>query len=212
MAFEDVVANYEAARKGQGMLRPVRSDYYGNEFAIQNSLDAALAQKKLEEEAQRIVDDPVLLQKFLSESGVSATSIPTTGRGIPTVVNGTPTAAGILDKTYLADILGKIGKAAPGMFGMLASGAGYLTDLKAGSDFDQFNKTQDRNTQLMRGGGLTKSDMEGNVFGFNPSANTYTSSYGTTTSLDSLSPEAQAGLASNMESFGSGADKDYYGD
>jgi hypothetical protein len=211
MAFEDVIANYEAARKGQGMLRPVRSDYYGNEFAIQNSLDAALAQKQLEDEAQRIVDDPVLLQKFLSESGMSSDSMPT-GRGVPTVVNGTPTAAGILDKTYLADILGKIGKVAPGMFGMLASGGGYLLDLKAGSDFNKFNETQDRNTQLMRGGGLTKSDMEGNVFGFNPSANTYTSSYGTTTSLDSLSPEAQAGLAANMESFGSGSDKDYYGD
>ena len=204
MAFEDVLANYEAARKGQGMLR---SDYYGNEFAIQNSLDAALLQK----EAERILNDPVLLQKFLSESGMSSDSMPT-DRGVSTVVNGTPTAAGILDKTQIADILGKIGKVAPGMFGILASGAGYLTDWKAGSDFDKFNQTQDRNTQLMRGGGLTKSDMEGNVFGFNPSDNTYTSSYGTTISLDSLSPEAQAGLAANMESFGSGSDKDYYGD
>ena len=204
MAFEDVLANYEAARKGQGMLR---SDYYGNEFAIQNSLDAALLQK----EAERILNDPVLLQKFLSESGMSSDSMPT-DRGVSTVVNGTPTAAGILDKTQIADILGKIGKVAPGMFGILASGAGYLTDWKAGSDFDKFNQTQNRNTQLMRGGGLTKSDMEGNVFVFNPSDNTYTSSYGTTISLDSLSPEAQAGLAANMESFGSGSDKDYYGD
>lgn len=208
MAFEDVLANYEAARKGQGMLR---ADYNENRFAIQDSLDAALAQKQLEEEAKRIVNDPVLLEKFLSENGMNTDSIPLPQRQ-PDVVNATPTASGILDKTYQSDILGTIGKFAPGLFGTLASLGGYVQDYRAGRDFDIFNQTQDRNTQLMRSGGLTKSDMEGNVFGFNPSANTYTASYGTTTSLDSLSPAAQAGLAANMESFGSGSDKDYYGD
>ena len=205
MAFEDVIANYEAARQSQGMLRP---DYNENRFAIQNSLDAALLQK----EAERIVNDPVLLRKFLEDSGYSDSGIPTGSGVAPDVVNGTPTAAGILSKTHQSDILNTIGKYAPGAFGMLASLGGYLQDYRAGRDFDTFNQTQDRNTQLMRGGGLTKSDMEGNVFGFNPSDNSYTSSYGTTTSLDSLSPETQAGLAANMESFGSGSDKDYYGD
>ena len=204
MAFEDVIANYKAARENQGMLR---SDYYPNVFKIQNELDAALLQK----EAERIVDDPVLLRKFLSEAGADPWGA-SQGTNVPTVVNNTPTAAGILDKTYLADILGKIGKVAPGMFGMLASGAGYLTDWKAGSDFDKFNQTQDRNTQLMRGGGLTKSDMEGNVFGFNPSNNTYTSSDGRSFDTTTMSPETQAGLAANLESFGTGTDKDYYGD
>ena len=205
MAFEDVIANYEAARQSQGMLRP---DYNENRFAIQNSLDAALLQK----EAERIVNDPVLLRKFLEDSGYSDGGLPKGSAVAPDVVNGTPTAAGILSKTYQSDILNTIGKYAPGAFGMLASLGGYLQDYRAGRDFDTFNQTQDQNTQLMRGGGLTKSDMEGNVFGFNPSDNSYTSSYGTTTSLDSLSPETQAGLAANMESFGSGSDKDYYGD
>lgn len=72
MAFEDVLANYEAARKGQGMLR---ADYNENRFAIQDSLDAALAQKQLEEEAKRIVNDPVLLEKFLSENGMSKSGV-----------------------------------------------------------------------------------------------------------------------------------------
>ena len=204
MAFEDVISNYKAARENQGMLRP---DYYQNVFKIQNELDAALLQK----EAERIVDDPVLLRKFLSEAGADPWS-GSRSTNVPTVVNNTPTAAGILDKTYLADILGKIGKAAPGGLGMLASGAGYYLDWRAGSDFDKFNQTQDRNTQLMRGGGLTKSDMEGNVFGFNPSNNTYTSSDGRSFDTTTMSPETQAGLAANLESFGTGTDKDHYGD
>ena len=209
MAFEDVLTNYKVARSNQGMLRP---DYHQDVFKIQNQLDAALLQK----EAERIVSDPVLLKEFLRKSGVdSGDSGSTTSgnRGVePTVVNGTPTAAGILNKTYLSDILDKIGNFAPGGLGMLASAGGYLLDWKAGSDFDKFNQTQDRNTQLMRGGGLTKSDMEGNVFGFNPSNNTYISSDGRSFDTSTMSPETQAGLAANLESFGTGTDKDYYGD
>jgi hypothetical protein len=205
MAFENVLANYEAARKGQGMLR---SDYYGNEFAIQNQLDAALMQK----EAERIVNNPILLAKFLRESGINSEDNGSSSSAKPTVVNGTPTAAGILNKTNLADILGTIGKYAPGGLGMLASGAGYYLDWTAGSDFDKFNQTQDRNTQLMRSGGLTKSDMEGNVFGFNPSDSTYISSDGRSFDTSTMSPETQAGLAANLESFGTGTDNDYYGD
>ena len=205
MAFEDVLANYEAARRGQNMLR---ADYNQNKFKIQNDLDAALLQK----EAQRIVDDPILLRKFLSDNGVSSDMLPPTQKSLPTVVNGTPTAAGILNNTYLADILGMVGKFAPGMLGSLATGGGYLLDLKAGSDFDKFNETQDRNTQLMRGGGLTKSDMEGSMFGFNPSNDTYISSDGRSFDTSTMSPETKAGLAANLESFGTGSDKDYYGD
>ena len=206
MAFENVLANYEAARNNQGMLRP---DYYQDVFKIQNQLDAALLQK----EAERIVNDPILLEKFLRESGInSEDNGGSSSNAAPTVVNGTPTAAGILDKTYLADILDKIGNFAPGGLGMLASAGGYLLDWKAGSDFDKFNQTQDRNTQLMRGGGLTKSDMEGNVFGFNPSNNSYISSDGRSFDTSTMSPETQAGLAANLESFGTGTDKDYYGD
>ena len=206
MAFENVLANYEAARNNQGMLRP---DYYQDVFKIQNQLDAALLQK----EAERIVNDPILLKKFLRESGInSEDNGGSSSNAAPTVVNNTPTAAGILDKTYLADILDKIGKFAPGGLGMLASAGGALLDWKAGSDFDKFNQTQDRNTQLMRGGGLTKSDMEGNVFGFNPSNNSYISSDGRSFDTSTMSPETQAGLAANLESFGTGTDKDYYGD
>ena len=206
MNFEDVLANYEAARSNQTMLRP---DYYQNVFKIQNDLDAALLQK----EAERIVNDPVLLKKFLSENGSG--DDPWVGNrdpSAPTIVNNTPTAAGILNKTNIADVLKTIGKFAPGGLGMLASGAGYYLDWKTGSDFDKFNQTQDRNTQLMRSGGLTKSDMEGNVFGFNPSDSTYISSDGRSFDTNTMSPETQAGLAANLESFGTGTDKDYYGD
>ena len=206
MAFENVLANYEAARNNQGMLRP---DYYQDVFKIQNQLDAALLQK----EAERIVNDPILLEKFLRESGInSENNGSSSSNAAPTVVNGTPTAAGILNKTYIADILDKIGNFAPGGLGMLASVGSGLLDWKAGSDFDKFNQTQDRNTQLMRGGGLTKSDMEGNVFGFNPSNNSYISSDGRSFDTSTMSPETQAGLAANLESFGTGTDKDYYGD
>ena len=182
-----------------------------NKFAIQDSLDVAFAQKQIEEEAQRILEDPVLLEEFLRESGINSENNGSSSAK-PTVVNGTPTAAGILNKTYLSDILDKIGKFAPGGLGMFASIGGNLLDMKAGSDFDKFNQTQDRNTQLMRGGGLTKSDMEGNVFGFNPSNNTYISSDGRSFDTSTMSPETQAGLAANLESFGTGTNKDYYGD
>lgn len=193
--------------------QPVTAYDYSDPFAEQNRLDAesldrALEKSMLEKEALN------LSGLFTNRDGTSGggDSIVSGGRVDPSVVNNTPTASGILDKTEKSEVLGLFGKFLPGTLGTVVSGFGKLLDMKAASDFDAFNLTQDRNTSMLRGGGLTKSDMQGNVFGFNPSDNSYTSSYGTTTSLDSLSPETQAGLAANMESFGSGSDKDYYGD
>lgn len=120
MAFEDVLANYEAARKGQGMLR---SDYYGNEFAIQNQLDAALMQK----EAERIMNDPVLLDQFLRDSGMSSDSLPDT-------TDRSPISIGIGART---DEIGKDATTAAirglftgGLSGALMGGAkSYIMDI-----------------------------------------------------------------------------------
>lgn len=120
MAFEDVLANYEAARKGQGMLR---SDYYGNEFAIQNQLDAALMQK----EAERIMDDPVLLDQFLRDNGMSSDALPDT-------TDRSPISIGIGART---DEIGKDATTAAirglftgGLSGALMGGAkSYIMDI-----------------------------------------------------------------------------------
>ena len=191
--------------------QPVTAYDYSDPFATQNRLDAesldrALAQSVMEK------DNLILKGLFSSGGGGGSTDPIIGGRVEPTVVNNTPTAQGILDKTQSSEVLGLFGKFLPAGLGMIASGAGKLMDYKASSDFDRFNETQDRNTSMMRGGGLTKSDMEGNVFGFNPSNDTYVSSDGRSFDTTTMSPETQAGLAANLESFGTGTDKDYYGD
>ena len=132
MAFEDVLANYEAARKGQGMLR---SDYYGNEFAIQNQLDAALMQK----EAERIMNDPVLLAQFLRESGMSSDALPDT-------TDRSPISIGIGART---DEIGKDATIAAirglftgGLSGALMGGAkSYIMDIA--QTLSDVNKSSD---------------------------------------------------------------------
>lgn len=132
MAFEDVLANYEAARKGQGMLR---SDYYGNEFAIQNQLDAALMQK----EAERIMNDPVLLDQFLRDSGMSSDSLPDT-------TDRSPISIGIGART---DEIGKDAATAAirglftgGLSGALMGGAkSYIMDVA--QTLSDVNKSSD---------------------------------------------------------------------
>lgn len=192
--------------------QPANTYDYSDPFAIQNrldkeSLDRALAQSVLEK-------DKLILGGLFSggSDGGGVDPMIGGGRAEPTVVNNTPTAQGILDKTQASEVLGLFGKFLPGGLGMIASGAEKLLDYKASSDFDKFNQTQDRNTSMMRGGGLTKSDMEGNVWGFNPSNDTYVSSDGRSFDTTTMSPETKAGLAANLESFGTGTDKDYYGD
>ena len=78
MAFMDVMAQLEAARVGEGMMP--RSDYYSNRFARQEqiNLDNSLLQNDIVKEAQRIIDDPVLLERFLRESGSSSDGLPDT--------------------------------------------------------------------------------------------------------------------------------------
>ena len=192
--------------------QPANTYDYSDPFAIQNrldqeSLDRALAQSVLEK-------DKLILGGLFSggSDGGGVDPMIGGGRAEPTVVNNTPTAQGILDKTQTSEVLGLFGKFLPGTLGTIASGVGKLMDYKASSDFDRFNETQDRNTSMLRGGGLTKSDSEGNVFGFNPSNDTYVSSDGRTFDTTTMSPETKAGLAANLESFGTGTDKDYYGD
>ena len=192
--------------------QPANTYDYSDPFAIQNrldqeSLDRALAQSVLEK-------DKLILGGLFSggSDGGGVDPMIGGGRAEPTVVNNTPTAQGILDKTQTSEVLGLFGKFLPGTLGTIASGVGKLMDYKASSDFDRFNETQDRNTSMLRGGGLTKSDSEGNVFGFNPSNDTYVSSDGRTFDTTTMSPETKAGLAANLESFGTGSDKDYYGD
>ena len=189
--------------------QPANTYDYNDPFAVQNRLDAESLDRAL---AQSVMgkDKLILGGLFSSEGGGIDPMIG--GRAEPTVVNNTPTAQGILDKTQASEVLGLFGKFLPAGLGMIASGAGKLMDYKASSDFDRFNETQDRNTSMMRGGGLTKSDMEGNVWGFNPSNDTYVSSDGRSFDTTTMSPETQAGLAANLESFGTGTDKDYYGD
>ena len=192
--------------------QPANTYDYNDPFATQNRLDAESLDRAL---AQSVLEKDKLILGGLFSGGSEGGSIDPMiggGRAEPTVVNNTPTAQGILDKTQASEVLGLFGKFLPGTLGTIASGVGKLMDYKASSDFDRFNETQDRNTSMLRGGGLTKSDSEGNVFGFNPSNDTYVSSDGRTFDTTTMSPETKAGLAANLESFGTGSDKDYYGD
>ena len=191
--------------------QPVTAYDYSDPFATQNRLDKESLDRALEQSV--LEKDKLILGGLFSSGGDGGSTDPMIGGRVePTVVNNTPTAQGILDKTQASEVLGLFGKFLPAGLGMIASGAGKLMDYKASSDFDRFNETQDRNTSMMRGGGLTKSDMEGNVWGFNPSNDTYVSSDGRSFDTTTMSPETKAGLAANLESFGTGTDKDYYGD
>lgn len=73
--WENLKAQLTAANTQDNMLG--RPDYYQDVFAIQNSLDAALAQKQIEQEAQRILEDPVLLEQFIKQTGGDSAGLPT---------------------------------------------------------------------------------------------------------------------------------------
>jgi len=68
--WENIKAQLTAASTQDNMLG--RPDYYEDVFAIQNALDASL----IEKEAQRILDDPVLLNKMLKEGGMENVEVP----------------------------------------------------------------------------------------------------------------------------------------
>lgn len=134
--FENITAQFTAARQGDSMFG--RPDYYTNKFAIQDSLDAALIQK----EAERIVNDPVLLDQFLKENNIETGSGNTDGGD----GKGTGLSIGIGDKTDAitqdAVVAGLLGLFTGGIPGAMSKGAkSYITDTLA--VLDQVNKSRD---------------------------------------------------------------------
>ena len=134
--FENITAQLTAAREGTGLLG--RPDYYGNEFAIQDSLDAAL----IAQQAQQIVNDPALLTAFLEENDITSESgdaAASGGKGTgPTIGIGTATDT-ITQDAVVAGLLGLITGGIPGA---LQGGAkSYITDTLA--VLDQVNNTRD---------------------------------------------------------------------
>ena len=134
--FENITAQFTAARQGDSMFG--RPDYYTNKFAIQDSLDAALIQK----EAERIVNDPVLLDQFLKENNIETGSSATDGGD----GKGTGLSIGIGDKTDAitqdAVVSGLLGLFTGGIPGAISKGAkSYITDTL--EVLDQVNKSRD---------------------------------------------------------------------
>jgi hypothetical protein len=144
--FENITSQLTAAREGTGLFG--RPDYYPDVFAIQNSLDAALAQKQIEQEAQRILEDPVLLEEFLKQTG---------GGDSPVVPSGenkgarSPLSIGIGTETDKikqdAVFSGLLGLITGGLPGALQGGVkSYITDTLA--VLDQVNNSRDSITDL----------------------------------------------------------------
>ena len=134
--FENITAQFTAARQGDSMFG--RPDYYTNKFAIQDSLDAALIQK----EAERIVNDPVLLDQFLKENNIETGSSDTDGGDS----KGTGLSIGIGNQTDAiaqdAVVAGLLGLFSGGIPGAMTRGAkSYITDTLA--VLDQVNKSRD---------------------------------------------------------------------
>jgi len=139
--FENITAQFTAARQGDSMFG--RPDYYTNKFAIQDSLDAALIQK----EAERIVNDPVLLDQFLKENNIETGSSGTDGGD----GKGTGLSIGIGDKTdeitQDSVVAGLLGLFSGGISGGVLKGAeSYITDTLA--VLDEINNTRDSITSL----------------------------------------------------------------
>ena len=134
--FENITAQFTAARQGDSMFG--RPDYYTNKFAIQDSLDAALIQK----EAERILNDPVLLDEFLKENNIETGG---DGDGDGGGGKGTGISIGIGNQT---DAIGR-GAVVAGLFGLtggipgaISKGAqSYITNTLA--VLDQINNTRD---------------------------------------------------------------------
>lgn len=204
MDYLDVARQLAAAKEGESLFG--RADYYTNPFAIQDSLDAALEQKQLEEQAKAIIQNPKLLEEYLGTSGES------TSTGVSPVVNGTPTAQSILDLADLSENLDIAGMFLPGPLGTFASIGSKLSDYMSNRQYDSFLERQALNDALFAGGGQIKSDSQGNLWGFNPANDTYVTSGGQVVSAGGLSDATKAGLAANMETFGSGESRDYFGD
>jgi hypothetical protein len=134
--FENITAQFTAARQGDSMFG--RPDYYTNKFAIQDSLDAALIQK----EAERIVNDPVLLDQFLKENNIETGRSDTDGGD----GQGPGLSIGIGNQTDAitqdAVVAGLLGLFTGGIPGAISKGAkSYITDTLA--VLDQVNKSRD---------------------------------------------------------------------
>ena len=150
--FENITAQFTAARQGDSMFG--RPDYYTNKFAIQDSLDAALIQK----EAERIVNDPVLLDQFLKENNIETGSRDTDGGD----GKGTGLSIGIGNKTDAitqdAVVAGLLGLFTGGIPGAISKGAkSYITNTL--EVLDQINNTRDSITALNALQGWTNTSL-----------------------------------------------------
>lgn len=217
MAFENVIAELEAARLGQGMLRPVRSDYYGNEFAIQNELDAAFAQKQIEEQAKEILADPEKLKYFIESNGgsIDGMSMPDSGRAPLSI--GIGKAYDEIKKDTLKDAV--LGLLTGGVGGALQGGLKSYLQGTLGV-LDKANQSNDPIAMLNQLQGWTppSAPVVSNQLNYNTrynaSADPRLNPAAVVSGSDStgISAEEAAGLAAAQSSFGYGSDKDYYGD
>ena len=111
-----------------------------NKFAIQDSLDAAFAQRQIEEEAKRIMEDPVLFAQIMREGGSSSDELP------PIDNNRSPLTIGIgarTDEIKKDALINAIkGLFTGGIGGALMGGAkSYALD--TGKTLFDINRTQD---------------------------------------------------------------------
>ena len=111
-----------------------------NKFAIQDSLDAAFAQRQIEEEAQRILEDPVLFAQIMRESGSSSDGFPSVDTGRSPISIGIGARTDEINKDAL--IAAVKGLFTGGIGGAITGGAkSYVLD--TGKTLFDINRTQD---------------------------------------------------------------------
>jgi len=111
-----------------------------NKFAIQDSLDAAFAQKQIEEEAKRILEDPVLFAQIMREGGSSSDGLPAVDTGRSPISIGIGARTDEINKDALINAIK--GLFTGGIGGAVMGGAkSYALD--TGKTLFDINRTQD---------------------------------------------------------------------
>ena len=130
--WENITAQLSKAREAS-MLNT-------NKFAIQDSLDAAFAQRQIEEEAKIILEDPVLFAQIMREGGSSSDGLPAVDTGRSPISIGIGARTDEIKKDAL--IAAVKGLFTGGIGGAVMGGAkSYVLD--TGKTLFDINRTQD---------------------------------------------------------------------
>ena len=130
--WENITAQLSKAREAS-MLNT-------NKFAIQDSLDAAFAQRQIEEEAKIILEDPVLFAQIMREGGSSSDGLPAVDTGRSPISIGIGARTDEINKDAL--IAAVKGLFTGGIGGAITGGAkSYVLD--TGKTLFDINRTQD---------------------------------------------------------------------